>query len=288
MRSHEFFTAEERVRIRVPLSFSVGVSSWPSEVMVRRALLARADERLYAEKKANLTRTRMRRRIVWWFAAGFGAAMVASGVVMMTSDRPIVVSPAPRPALTTSQNANDAQLRLEIAALQSKIEELTQERSRKNDPLPDTSAAEILKLQAQIGDLTSRLETKPAVNAPLQPVAVVSPPQSHPAVVEAPENPAPKPIEIAQIVPPQLLVPLVPQYPPMARDRRIEATIELRVTVDERGHVTHAELTGPRRGYGLDEAARSAALESRWQPATRGGVPVALDTTLRIEFRIQR
>ncbi len=286
MRSHEFFTPEERVRIRVPLSFSVGVASWPVESAVRRALLARADERLYAEKKANAARARMRRRIVWWFAAGFGAAMVMSAIVMTMDDRPIVVAPMPHPTVRT-RTANDEELRLEIATLQAKIDQLTRERSQQSDPQPDQRAVEIQKLQAQIGDLNARLEAKPSPKpAPLPPpqqAAVVSPSPAQPV-----ESPPQRPAEVVAIVPPQLLVPPVPRYPAMARDRRIEATIELRVTVDERGRVTHAELMGQPRGYGLEEAARTAAMESRWQPATRGGIPFALDTTLRVEFKIAR
>src|SRR5581483_10835597 len=255
MRSHEFFTPAERERIRVPLSFSVGVASWPSEGMVRRSLLARADERLYAEKKATAARARLKRRIVWWFAAGFAAAVVLSGVVMTLNDRPIVVAPARAPRSAIRQPAvNDEQLRLQIATLQTKI-----------------------------SNLTSQLDAKPApIVVPPQQAAVVPPPAA------PPETPAPRPAEPAPIVPPQLLIPVVPRYPQMARDRRIEATVELRVTVDEKGRVTRAEIVGPSRGYGFDEAARAAALESHWQPATQGGVPVPLDTILRVDFRITR
>src|SRR5581483_9127688 len=258
MRSHEFFTPAERERIRVPLSFSVGVASWPSEGMVRRSLLARADERHYAASKATAARARLKRRIVWWFAAGFAAAVVLSGVVMTLNDRPIVVAPARAPRSAIRQPAvNDEQLRLQIATLQTKINELTREQIRRSDPHPDQSAAEIQKLQAQISNLTSQLDAKPApIVVPPQQAAVVPPPAA------PPETPAPRPAEPAPIVPPQLLIPVVPRYPQMARDRRIEATVELRVTVDEKGRVTRAEIVGPSRGYGFDEAARAAALES--------------------------
>jgi TonB family protein len=57
-------------------------------------------------------------------------------------------------------------------------------------------------------------------------------------------------------------------------------TVTLRLLVDERGVVTHAEVEEP-RGHGFDEAALSAARNLRFTPAMRDGIPVSA----RIRFR---
>ncbi len=65
-------------------------------------------------------------------------------------------------------------------------------------------------------------------------------------------------------------------YPEAARREEIEGRVVLRVLVDEEGAVVEAEVVeGP--GYGLDEAAREALLEFRFQPATLDGRPVATE-----------
>ena len=90
------------------------------------------------------------------------------------------------------------------------------------------------------------------------------------------------------IRPPQLLRHEPPEYPPIALRRRVEATVELRVSVDAEGRVTAVEPVGAPRGLGFDEAARRAALSAVYRPGTRDGVPVAMQTMLEIRFVVDR
>jgi periplasmic protein TonB len=87
-----------------------------------------------------------------------------------------------------------------------------------------------------------------------------------------------------------LPVPLTPldgaeHYPLAARNLGIEGDVALLVTVEADGTVSSAQvLSGP--GHGLEEAARSALLQARFKPATRGGVPVATDLRWKLTFTL--
>jgi TonB family protein len=73
---------------------------------------------------------------------------------------------------------------------------------------------------------------------------------------------------------PQLLERARATYPEAAKAERLEATVMLRILVDTEGRVTEAEVLEA-AGHGFDEAAREAALRSRFRPALRDGKPVA-------------
>ncbi len=79
-----------------------------------------------------------------------------------------------------------------------------------------------------------------------------------------------------------------PEYPPLARARRLEATVELLVRVAADGRVIEAKLVGRPAGFGFDEAARQAALRAIYQPARRNGQPVESETTLTVRFALGR
>jgi protein TonB len=62
-------------------------------------------------------------------------------------------------------------------------------------------------------------------------------------------------------------------YPADARERGVEGSVRLRVTVDASGIVQDVVvLSGP--GFGLDEAARDALKRFKFKPATRAGQAV--------------
>jgi TonB family protein len=68
-----------------------------------------------------------------------------------------------------------------------------------------------------------------------------------------------------------------PLYPRRAMRRGAEARVTLSLTIDERGRVSETELIGIEAdGYADDfiRAAERAALQSRFEPRTIGGVPV--------------
>ncbi|HSU39048.1 MAG TPA: TonB family protein [Polyangiaceae bacterium] len=88
------------------------------------------------------------------------------------------------------------------------------------------------------------------------------------AVIKPPaeEPPPPK----AVIKDPVLLDFVNATYPPEAIEDGLEATVVLKLTIDREGHVTKVEIPEP-VGHGFDEAARAAALQFRFEPATRDG-----------------
>ena len=71
----------------------------------------------------------------------------------------------------------------------------------------------------------------------------------------------------------------------MARRVRREATVIVRVLVDETGKVVQSEILGKKVGLGIDEAALDAANDSRFKAATKDGVPVKMWHSLRFDFR---
>lgn len=75
------------------------------------------------------------------------------------------------------------------------------------------------------------------------------------------------------LVPPRLLEAVTPIYPEAARAEGLAPSVGVRVSIDEQGTVTEAEVLEP-IGNGFDEAAHEAALRLRFAPATRGGQPI--------------
>ncbi len=88
-----------------------------------------------------------------------------------------------------------------------------------------------------------------------------------------------------EVVPPSMLSRPQPRYPPAARKFGKEATVRLRLLIDERGRVVDSEPIGPPAGFGFDEAAVQAARKTAWSPATRDGTPVEAWVELAVEFR---
>ncbi len=91
-----------------------------------------------------------------------------------------------------------------------------------------------------------------------------------------------------------------PEYTREARERRIRAELVVRVLVDDRGHVEEATIVerflvgndGISRtpvetlGYGLEDAALSAADRWMFRPARKDGKPVASHTVLTFTFGV--
>lgn len=97
-----------------------------------------------------------------------------------------------------------------------------------------------------------------------------------------PEDPPPKP---AAVVPPKLSQFEQAVYPPEAQKAGLTADVVLRLTIDEQGTVIDAEVTEP-VGNGFDEAARSAALRFKFEPASRNGTPMKAKILYRYSFTL--
>src|SRR5678816_3800774 len=64
------------------------------------------------------------------------------------------------------------------------------------------------------------------------------------------------------------------KYPPEALKEKLEANVELELSIDETGHVIHARVTAP-AGHGFDESALLAVKKIVFVPAKKNGAPVA-------------
>jgi vitamin B12 transporter len=109
------------------------------------------------------------------------------------------------------------------------------------------------------------------------------------AVAQAPAAPAPASEQAAPAAPvielPKLLQMVEAPYPEEAKAARLEARVPLRLRVDKEGAVTEAEVVTP-VGHGFDEAARTAALQFRFEPAKRDGVPAPARVTYTYVFQL--
>jgi len=85
---------------------------------------------------------------------------------------------------------------------------------------------------------------------------------------------------------PRVLTSSDPVYPRRAREDGVEPRVELRILVDERGRVEQVEVMGAPAGYGFEASLRSAVLQWRFQPATKGGVPVRTWVSQGYQFRL--
>ena len=85
---------------------------------------------------------------------------------------------------------------------------------------------------------------------------------------------------------PKLVTSGDPVYPRRAREDGVEPRVELRILVDERGRVEQVEVMGAPAGYGFETALRTAVQQWRFQPATKGGVPVRTWVSQGYQFRL--
>lgn len=123
--------------------------------------------------------------------------------------------------------------------------------------------------------------------------AVVS---SMPSVEEPPAPvPAPKPAAeledkvyrlTSDINRPVLLERVAPEYPRMARLRRVEGSVVVSIVIDRNGLVTQSKIIRSADGH-LDQAALDAVEAWRYQPATLNGFPVAVHGIIELSFRLE-
>jgi protein TonB len=77
-----------------------------------------------------------------------------------------------------------------------------------------------------------------------------------------------------------------PEYPREARRLGKAGTVILKLSLDASGEVNAVEILRA-AGFGMEEAAREAALRSRFRPATLNGRPVACQAILPLHFQLR-
>jgi TonB family protein len=85
--------------------------------------------------------------------------------------------------------------------------------------------------------------------------------------------------------PPTLSEGVEPVYPEAAREAGLEATVVVRLSIDEQGQVRDAELVEG-AGHGFDEAAQDAALRLKFIPASRQGEPIGSRIRYAFVFKL--
>jgi protein TonB len=173
----------------------------------------------------------------------------------------------------------------ELAELRAEVERLRSELAAA-PAAPDRSDLE-RRIEELRGALARRAAAPAPVPEPARPAAAQPPREKPPggAAVE-PVPPSDGAAAEAVVADPVLIRHRPPVYPPLARIRGVEGSVDFRVRVGADGRVMVLEPLGARAGWGFDEAARAAALSAVYRPATRDGAPVEADTRLRIEFRL--
>lgn len=80
---------------------------------------------------------------------------------------------------------------------------------------------------------------------------------------------------------------LRPPYPESKRRMEEEATLQLRLAIDERGRVTAVEPLGRADEAFVDSARRHLIRNWRYKPATEDGRPVPSSLTITLRFRLE-
>src|SRR5712692_5081148 len=81
----------------------------------------------------------------------------------------------------------------------------------------------------------------------------------------------------------RVLVQTKPLYPRTAFNDKLASTVMVEILISELGKVAHAEIR--ESVPGLDEAALASVRDWRFEPATRGGKPVACLAIAPVTFR---
>jgi protein TonB len=121
----------------------------------------------------------------------------------------------------------------------------------------------------------------------VDPDATIGPTDYDPAGMSFPifEEKARRDTFVAFDDPPVLVRRVEPIYPDLARQAELEGTVGLMIVVNELGEVERAEVV--RSVPGLDEAAASAVLQWRFEPARQRDVPVRVKVYQAVSFRLR-
>jgi TonB family protein len=84
---------------------------------------------------------------------------------------------------------------------------------------------------------------------------------------------------------PSFKVQIKPEYPEEARRLGIEGVVMIEVAISAEGKVIDVKIL-EEPGFGLGEAARSAIMQSEFEPAMSGDTPVAVRVRIPVRFRL--
>lgn len=88
------------------------------------------------------------------------------------------------------------------------------------------------------------------------------------------------------LVPPKLVKQVAPQYSKEGLEIGVQGISLYEIVIDEQGLPTNPRLLSP-LGYGLDERAREAVEQWRFEPARLNGEPVSVYGRIEVSFRLR-
>jgi protein TonB len=86
--------------------------------------------------------------------------------------------------------------------------------------------------------------------------------------------------------PPKARIPIRPIYPEIAQEAGIEGKVWVQFFIDDKGNVTEAYIQKGIPNTGLNEAALSAVLKSKWKPAQQRDKKVGVWQTVPVVFEL--
>lgn len=307
--------------VKLPVSFSMGIATWPEDGATGETLLQKADVELYNEKNIRspkdmvVANNRVTRRQT--FIRFLELIVLIASIIWITNSavdffsvprtKPPVIEKITTPA-DNLWSERETQLLQEIEKLQEKLTKLTVENTEEMKKT-DLEEQQITALQLEIEQLQRQLleqksnasisdelftndemadEELPEILADDAESPITQREETPNAESEDDESAdkSNSPTPEAIIVLPKLFRYSTPEYPEVAKKLRREASIRLEITVDVDGKVIAAEPEGEPLGFGFDEAAKEAAFRAQYAPGTINDIPSQMKTFLTIDFQL--
>lgn len=120
-------------------------------------------------------------------------------------------------------------------------------------------------------------------------ISAAQPPPTPPVLHEEPVAKPKEPIRVrrgGEVQEAMLVHRVIPAYPPLARQARIEGRVVFRAVISAQGLIRSLELVS---GHPLlVEPAREAVRQWRYRPTLLNGEPCEVDTVIEVNFTLQR
>jgi TonB family protein len=210
---------------------------------------------------------------------------------------PVTPSAGTLPPVTTSATPSSTQPSIDAAKVDAEVRKrLDAERAKleqqQRTPAPATTARPapqpVVAAPPPVTPAPQPVVPAPQPVAP-PPVAPAPAPTPQPAVAEAPRVHEGDLVSANAegLTPARLTRQALPNYPPLARQQRIEGTVVMSVLVSENGQVLDTKIiSGVNRPVGINEAAQQTIRRSSFAPGMKDGVRVKSWTTVRVDFKL--
>lgn len=175
----------------------------------------------------------------------------------------------------------------QIEFIRSPIEEETRTRDRRSAPPPKPQ--EIERPRAQVSNIAQRASALPSQVSNLSITSLLADGGAGVAIGQTligGGGGSDLSLMMADDLIPLSMLP--PQYPPGARQQRIEGWVDVVFTVDPRGLVSDAEVVESSPPEVFNQAALNAALRWRFRPVEVDGEAITVLRLIRINFSLEQ